>query len=249
MKQRAFEIIHEDPEILVINKKSGILSVPDRYHPEKPNLYTLLTQYRGLIYPLHRLDKCTSGIMLYAKNEEVHKYLSSLFEERKVIKEYFAVISGAPPEKKGKIETFLAPALHRKEMMMVSKKGKLAITEYEVTEEYQHYSLLKLIISTGRQHQIRVHMQHIGYPLSVDNRYGGKDALYAFDIKLKKFHQKDSDQSRPLIDRCTLHAHTLSFNHPHDEKWVSYQALLPKDMNALINQLRKWQAIDHKMIR
>ncbi len=242
MKLRPFEIVYEDKAILVINKMAGILSVPDRYNHDKPNLYTMLTYYKGSVFPLHRLDKGTSGVMIYAKTEESHKALSEQFESRSIIKKYLTLVTGSLPEKTGEIKTFLAPALHGKEMMVVAKKGKLSITKYAVLEEFLQYSLLEITILTGRQHQIRVHMLHIGHPLAVDSRYGGKEALYAHDIKLKHFQHKTNKDPKPLINRCSLHSASLIFAHPENNEIMEVSADLPKDMNAVISQLRKWQS-------
>lgn len=242
MKIRPFEIVYEDKDILVINKMAGILSVPDRYNHDKPNLYSMLTHYKGSVFPLHRLDKGTSGVMIYAKTEESHKALSEQFESRSIIKKYLTIVTGIMPEKSGEIKTFLAPAMHGKEMMVVAKKGKLSITQFSVLEEFLQYSLLQITILTGRQHQIRVHMQHIGHPLAVDSRYGGREALYAHDIKLKHFQHKKNEDPKPLISRCTLHAASLTFTHPENNEIMEVNAELPKDMNAVINQLRKWQS-------
>jgi RluA family pseudouridine synthase len=241
--KRAFEIIWEDEYLLLLNKNAGVLSIPDRYHDDKENLYSLLVKYKGSIFPLHRLDKDTSGIMIYAKDEETHKKLSEQFENREIYKEYLAILTRTPFERKGKIETHLVASQSSKDMMVVSKKGKLAITEYEVLEEFKEYSLARVILHTGRQHQIRVHMAHIGNPLAIDKKYGLKTEIYASDIKTKKFHQNKNKIAKPLMSRHSLHAYKLGFTHPVTQEKMEFEAVPPKDFRATLNQLRRWTSI------
>lgn len=238
--KRAFDIIWEDDNYLVLNKKAGVLSIPDRYHDDKVNLFSLLVHYRGVIYPLHRLDKDTSGLMIYAKNEEAHKRMSELFEDRKIYKEYSAILTRTPFKENGIIETNLAASLHKKDQMVVSKKGKFAITEYEVIESFQDFSLCKIVIRTGRQHQIRVHMAHLGHPLAIDKKYGVKTEIFAQDLKSKKFNPNRRGESKPLMSRHSLHAFKIGFAHPFTNEKMMFEAPYPKDFKALLNQLRKW---------
>ena len=245
MKQRAFEIIFEDDDILVINKRAGILSIPDRYHSDINNLYVLLKQYRKSIYPLHRLDKETSGVMVYAKTESSHKELSRQFENREIRKEYLTILEGSPENDEETIDTFLAPSLYEKDKMIVlPKKGKRAITTYRILERFKHFSFGSITINTGRQHQIRVHMKHIGHPLAVDAKYGNRKSLYAFDIKTNKFNKKENKPPKPLISRHSLHAYKITIRHPVNKEKIEFKAELPKDMRATLNQLRKWQKTD-----
>lgn len=246
MKQRTFEIIHEDDDILVINKKAGILSIPDRYHSDINNLYSLLHQYRDSIFPLHRLDKETSGVMIYAKTEDSHRELSRQFESREIKKEYLAILEGCPEKSEETIDTFLAPSLHEKDKIVVlPRKGKRAITSYRILEKFKQFSFASIIIKTGRQHQIRAHMKHIGHPLAVDVKYGNRKSLFASDIKIRKFIQKGNQSPRPLIARHSLHAYKLTITHPISKENMEFTAELPKDMKATLNQLRKWQKIEN----
>jgi 23S rRNA pseudouridine955/2504/2580 synthase/23S rRNA pseudouridine1911/1915/1917 synthase len=244
MKHKAFEIIFEDDDVLVLNKKAGILSIPDRYNDDKINLYTLLTSYRGEIYPLHRLDRDTSGVMIYAKNDIAHKDLSDQFQERTVKKIYLAIVEGRLAEDSGKIETALAQSAYQKDKVVVVKKGKEAITYFKVLEKFDQHTFIEVDIKTGRQHQIRVHMAHIGHPLSVDKKYGNREALYAYDIKKRKFNYKQDSPIRPLLNRHSLHAHKLIISHPTTKEKITFEATLPKDMKAVLNQLKKWSGLD-----
>jgi 23S rRNA pseudouridine955/2504/2580 synthase/23S rRNA pseudouridine1911/1915/1917 synthase len=243
MKQRPFEIIYENDDYIVINKKAGILSIPDRYHDDKINVFTLLKQYRDPIFSVHRLDKETSGTMVYAKNEEAHKYLSDQFESRKVVKKYLAIVQGSPVNDSDEIITKVAASLTQKNKMVVVNKGKEAITKYKVLERFKNYALLEVSILTGRQHQIRVHMSYIGHPLAVDSKYGNKSNLYAYEIKQGKFNYSKEREPRPLISRHSLHAEKLEFIDKASGELREFISPLPKDMKAVLNQLRKWSPL------
>lgn len=244
MKKRAFEIIHEDEEILVLNKSAGVLSIPDRYNDDKINLYSLLISYREEIFPLHRLDRDTSGIMIYAKNELAHKNLSNQFQERTIEKIYLAIVEGRILDEQATINAPLAPSAHHKDKVVVVKKGKEAITHFKVLQRYEQHTLLEVKIETGRQHQIRVHLAHIGFPLSVDKKYGNRQALYAYDIKKRKFNFKENASTRPLISRHSLHAQKLTIIHPTSNEKMTFEATMPKDMKAVLNQLGKWSGLE-----
>lgn len=243
MKQRPFEIIYENDDYVIINKKAGILSIPDRYHDDKINIFTLLKQFREPIFSVHRLDKDTSGTMVYARNEEVHKYLSEQFESRNVQKKYLAIVQGNPVNDSDEIITRMATSLTQKDKMVVSNKGKEAITKYKVIERFKNHALLEVTILTGRQHQIRIHMAYIGHPLAVDSKYGNKSKLYAYEIKQGKYNYSKVREPRPLISRHSLHAEKLMFIDKITGEPMEYISPLPKDMKALLNQLRKWSPL------
>ncbi|NNF36140.1 MAG: RluA family pseudouridine synthase [Saprospiraceae bacterium] len=243
MKQRPFEIIYENDDYIVINKKAGILSIPDRYHDDKINIFTLLKQYRDPIFSVHRLDKETSGTMVYAKHEEAHKYLSEQFESRKVAKKYLAIVQGNPVNDSDEIITNVASSLTQKNKMVVSNKGKEAITRYNVVERFKNNALLEVSILTGRQHQIRVHLSYIGHPLAVDSKYGNKSKLYAYEIKQSKYNYSKERDPRPLISRHALHAEKLKFKDKISGESKEFISPLPKDMKAVLNQLRKWSSL------
>ena len=156
--------IKETEDWLALNKPSGFLSIPDREGKEV-SLKSLLKDKYGNIFTVHRIDKDTSGLILFAKNETAHKHLTKQFEERKTKKIYCGLVIGSPGEKNGTITQPIAehPALNG--TMMVHRKGKEAITDYEVLNDFGIYTFVQFQIHTGRTHQIRVHMKDMGHPI------------------------------------------------------------------------------------
>ncbi len=234
------EIIFDDDDLVVVNKASEMLTIPDRYAPGKFNLMTWLTGRFDKIFVVHRLDKETSGILVFAKNEAAHKILSQQFEERTVEKFYLALLEGVLHLDEGVIDKPIAPNQHHPERMVIANRGKASLTLYRVVERFRNYTLAEANIKTGRTHQIRVHFQSIGYPLAVDAIYGRKAAFYLSTVKQKNFRIGKEQDERPLMSRSTLHAARLSFDHPGTGQRMNFEAALPKDFAAVVKQLRKW---------
>ena len=221
-----------------------MLSIPDRYHPEKPNLLTLLKSQYGEIFTVHRLDKETSGILCYARTEAAHKHLSKQFQDRTVEKIYLTLLDGQLHEEEGRIEKPIAPHPHIEGKMIVTAKGKPSITDWKVVETFKNFTLVEANIKTGRTHQIRVHFEAIGYPLAVDSVYGRREAFVLSEIKPKKKFRMGKDQEeRPLLSRSILHAFRLTLDHPSSGKRFSQEAPLPKDFRAVVQQLKKWNQV------
>lgn len=241
MTKKKYQILWEDEHFLLVNKPSGLLTIPDRYRAELPNLYHLLQAQYEEIYIVHRLDKGTSGVVCFAKTKEAHSLLSQQFEARTPVKQYYALVKGVPYEKEGKIEVGLSP---RSEggMRVDAKRGKPSITAYKVVEEFNHYALLETTILTGRTHQIRVHCKHLGHPLVVDPLYGSAEELFLSEIKRKRFNLKKMSDERPLLSRVPLHAFRLQLLHPITGETITQECPLPKDLKATLNQLRKWDS-------
>lgn len=239
MAKKDYTVLWEDEHLLLVDKKSGLLTIPDRYRADIPNLYHQLQADFGEIYIVHRLDKGTSGLVCFAKTKEVHRLLSLQFEAREPIKRYYALVKGKPFEQEGRIDVGLSP---NKEggMHVDIKRGKPSITAYKVVEDFEQFSLLEATILTGRTHQIRVHFKHLGHPLAVDPLYANKSELYLSEIKRKRFNLKKDTEERPILTRVPLHAHFLSFVHPITKEKLEINCALPKDMRAILNQLKKW---------
>ncbi len=237
MAKPAFEIIVENDHFIAVNKPAGLLSIPDREGKE-PSLKQMLIRQYGQIFTVHRLDRDTSGIIVFAKDEDTHKYLSGAFEERNVEKYYLGLVKGVLPEKKKTIDVPIMEHPGKKGVMVPHKKGKPSVTDYEVVEEFGKFSLLQFRIHTGRTHQIRVHMQYIGHPIVCDELYGDASPIRVSDFKRDFKLSKYEEEERPILARLGLHAEKLAFTDSYGHAY-SLQADPPKDMRALLQQLRK----------
>jgi len=231
-------VLYEDKNLVVLDKPAPFLTIPDMYNHAENNLAALLRNKFNDIFVVHRLDRETSGVILFAKDAESHKKLCTSFEDRLVRKKYLAIVNGTPKETTGIIELAIDENPKGKGGMIISKKGKDSVTEFSVLESLGNFSLVEASPLTGRTHQIRVHLHAIGHPLAVDSVYGTRKELYLSEIKRKFKHAKDTEE-KPLISRCTLHSASLTFPHPVSGEMITIEAPLPKDMNALLSQLRK----------
>lgn len=237
MKKNDPDIIFENDSFVAINKPAGLLSIPDREQTQTSLKDILIAKY-GSIFTVHRLDKETSGIILFAKNETAHKYYSRLFEERKTEKYYIGLVLGSPAAKKGTIDAPISEHSLQKGLMIVHRNGKPSVTDYEVIEEHRSFSLLQFQLHTGRTHQIRVHCKNIGHPLACDELYGDGKPILLSSIKRKYKLSKHDEEERPMLNRLALHAYRLKFT-DIDGKDFDLIAELPKDIRALLQQLKK----------
>ena len=233
-------IIVENENWIALNKPSGLLSIPDREGKEI-SLKQLLKDKYGNIFTVHRLDKDTSGLIIFAKNEITHKQLSLQFEGRLTKKIYLGLVIGSPLEKKGSIDAPMGEHPAKNGTMIVHRKGKDALTDYEVLEDFGVYAWLQFQIHTGRTHQIRVHAKEMGHPIVCDPLYGDGKPVLLSSLKHKKFKlSKNELEERPLLNRLALHAFQLSFTDSNNEM-IELEAPLPKELRALLQQLNKWK--------
>lgn len=178
------EILFEDNDLIIINKPAGALVIPDRFDPDISALNKILEErLQKKIWVVHRLDRDTSGVVCFAKNEATHKYLSSLFQERNVQKTYMALVTGRVNPKEGEIDKPIMEHPVTKGKMVTNAKGKPSLTSYAVKQEWALYSLVVVLLHTGRTHQIRVHLQSIGNPVVCDELYGDGKGFYLSAVK------------------------------------------------------------------
>lgn len=242
----SLNIIYEDETIIVINKDPGLV-----VHPGHGNYSGTLVN--GLLYHLeklpknnfrpglvHRIDKDTSGLIVVAKTESSMANLSNQFLMKTTKREYNALVWGDVIQDNGSINGNIIRNPKNRLQMSVSKdikKGKKAITNYNVIERFGYVTLLSCKLETGRTHQIRVHLKHIGHNLFNDERYGGNLILKGTTFSnYKKFVQN----CFKILPRQALHAKVLGFNHPKSNKWIEFDSELPDDMEGAIGKWRNY---------
>lgn len=225
------DIIYEDDDVVVLNKARGMVvhPAPGNYTGTLVNalLYhcSNLSGINSAIRPgiVHRLDKDTSGIMIVAKNDAAHISLSQQIQSKTAVRTYLAVVRGNIKTDSGTIETQIArDKTDRKKMAVVKEDGRDAITDYEVLERFGKYTLVRCKLRTGRTHQIRVHMEYLGYPLVGDPKYSPMKTPFG-------------------IKGQALHSHTLEFTHPRTGERMKFEAPLPEDMHKIITRLHNGQ--------
>ncbi len=246
-------VLYEDEFLLALDKPSGLLTSPDRYDPNRPNLMKLLhagiaaqkpwARDRNLSYlsNAHRLDFETSGIILLAKTKAVLVALADLFGSEKPAKQYVALVAGDPPADQFEVDVPLGPHPVKLGVMRAdNKNGKKSRTRFQVLERFERfgYALLKCEPLTGRTHQIRVHAAHTGLKVVGDTLYGGKP-LWLSRLK-KDFHLKPGREERPLISRVALHAEGLQLAHPVGGQMLMISAPWPNDLTVGVKYLRKF---------
>ena len=233
-----WQLLAETENWVAVNKPSGLLSVPDREGKEI-SLKQVLQKKYGKIFVVHRLDRDTSGVILFAKNELTHRELSHQFEQRTTIKIYSGLVVGKPEPLTQLIDSPIKehPGIAGK--MIIHRNGKPSQTEYTVVETIIPYSWVSFQLHTGRTHQIRIHMQSIGFPLVGDMLYGDGQPVLLSRFKSKFKLSKQDEAEKPLLNRLALHASTLKFQEK-DGLLVTIEADLPKDLQVTMLQLRKY---------
>lgn len=235
MKEKEIEIIYQDKDILVVNKPVNTLVIPDQHTDEKKTLVGMLKkQLNQKIWVVHRIDRDTTGVLIFAKNAEAHRYISMQFENSKVKKKYLALLSGVLEDEEGTIDK---PILVSGRDVSIDDTGKKSVTNFKVLERFKGYTFVQAEPQTGRRHQIRIHFWSLGHPLAIDAEYGTSDPMM---LSALKRHYKTKDIEKPLISRLTLHAAALTLTLPGTNETRTFEAALPKDMEITLKQLRKY---------
>jgi len=239
-KKWQIPVLWMDEMLLGVDKPPGLPVIPDRWHPEWPCLHSILEKRLGeRPFVVHRLDAGTSGVMVMARTSVAHHHLCEQFSHHQVEKTYHAVVRGEWAMQEQVIDLALAPNPRRPGEMMVVKSGKPCRTEIRRLERFRGITSVEARPRSGRQHQIRVHLQAAGHPLLVDPVYGDREAFYLSSLKPRMRFAKDEEE-RPLISRLSLHASSLQFVHPVSGAPQAITAEPPKDFKALLKALRKY---------
>jgi 23S rRNA pseudouridine1911/1915/1917 synthase len=237
-------VVYEDRYLIVVDKPAGMVVHPACGHPSGTLAnallyhYATLSQMSGQGRPgiVHRLDKETSGLLVAARDDQTHAALSAQFKEKSTDREYVAVVWGHPQPERGTVANYLARSSSDRRKIIVSPRpGKWAVTHYEVTEKFRHLSLLRLNLETGRTHQIRVHLSHLGHPVFGDPVYAGRKS------RITRLNVEDTRWLAGVLEnfkRQALHARLLGFMHPVTKEKLRFESELPQDMHELIMALR-----------
>ncbi len=249
MKPPPPAILYRDDHFVALDKPAGLASVRERW-TDDASAFVVVQDLMRAVDPaarkprvVHRIDKETSGVLLFAVSLAAARSLSRQFREREVEKVYLGIVQGTPPDEQGVIEVAIDDDPRRPGYVtVVGKKGKPAVTEWRRAETFAGYALLELRPRTGRTHQIRVSLRHAGFPLLGDPAYGGREGLFLSELK-PGYKAKEERAERPLIGRVALHAHAVRLHHPITGETVEIRSAPPKDFELALRNLRKHRAL------
>lgn len=243
------DVLYEDDHFAVINKPADMVT-----HPGKATFtgtlaaalqhhFNKLSDVAGQLRPgiVHRLDRDTTGVIVVAKDNQVHNRLSRQFERREVEKEYRAIVRGEVEQDSGRIHTWMKvhPKMHEKMIVCEQdEKAREAVTNYHVLERFRGFTLMQLLPRTGRTHQLRLHMRHLRHPIVADKLYGGSTQLM-----LSEVNPEAQGSDTVLIARQALHAYRLAFRHPVSEERMEFIAPLPDDMAFTLQSIRRFRHV------
>jgi len=231
-------ILFEDDDLVIIDKPAGVVVHPAAGHSDRTLVNALLFHVRNLsgiggeVRPgiVHRLDKDTSGVMVIAKNDAAHRKLAAEWGTDRVRKEYLAIVYGTPKQQRATIDAPIGRDPRNRKRMSVVKSGRSAVTEYVIEQPLRHASLLRLRLRSGRTHQIRVHLKHLGHPIIGDPLYSGPQWRGIPDKRIQK--------AIAAFPRQALHAARLTIPHPRTGEQMTFECPLPQDMKMLLAALR-----------
>jgi 23S rRNA pseudouridine1911/1915/1917 synthase len=239
------EILYQDDWMAVVNKPPGMVVHPARGH-WSGTLASAIQYHLGQLSSLygptrpgivHRLDRDTSGLILVARTDQAHARLAGQFEARTVEKQYFALVSGEPNLDRDLIDRPIGVHPHQREKMAIRHGGasRAAQSFYEVVERFDGFAAVEIHPKTGRTHQIRVHLSHIGCPVLCDRQYGGRAEITRGEIR------RDPSDTLVLLDRQALHAHRIRVAHPQNGAMLEFEAPLPADIRGVLDELRLYR--------
>ena len=244
-------VVHEDTRLLALDKPARLLTSPDRYDRERPNLMRLLHAgiERGADWAVgrrldylanaHRLDFETTGVLLLAKDKPALVHLANQFGGSRPEKTYVALVPGNPDQDEFEVDLKLMPDPRLPGLMRWSKDGKKALTRFKVLERFRGVTLVSCHPQTGRTHQIRVHLKFAGFPIYGDEFYGDGRRLFLSSLK-PSYRLKEGQDERPLTPSLALHAWKLTVAHPDDEHPVEITAPWPRDLEVALKYLRRY---------
>ena len=241
-------IIYQDEHLVAVNKPPGMVVHPARGHWSGTLAGALqfhfnhLSTVGGPSRPgiVHRLDRDTSGLILVARNDRIHAKLAAQFEARSIEKEYFALVAGCPDLDRDFIDRRIGVHPHQREKMAIRRDESIsrpAETFYEVVQRFDGFAAVRLLPKTGRTHQLRVHLDHIGCPVLCDRQYGGRSRITRGEIR------RDPQDELVLLERQALHARRLKFMHPDTGQPLQLEAPLPDDLAAVLSELQAYRSV------
>lgn len=239
------KIIYEDDFLVVVDKPAGLTVHPAPGHYNDTLVNALVHNFKNSLSKgyddmrpgiVHRLDKDTSGLIIVAKDDKTHLLLSKMFQERKIEKKYLAITINNPRRNEGTIKTFLNRDKRDRKKFAVAERGKFAITHYKVVEKFEHFSLIELILETGRTHQIRIHLKYINCPIIGDNIYSSLKTILSY--LPDNYHKRVRMLLKNHLKRQALHSYKLKFIHPISGKTIELYSEMPQDMQYTLNWIR-----------
>lgn len=243
MKNTSYSIVYKDEDLIIVNKAAGLLVASDRWDADAKRLDKILSEdlfgkdnIENKLFAVHRIDKDTSGLIMYALNANSHKLLNEQFQNQKIEKTYHAIVSGTPLQDEFFSEAKLkadGDNLHR--TTIDEKRGKQSSTKFKILKKFGRFTLIEAKPISGRTHQIRIHLKHLGYSILCDSLYGSREPIFLSNIK--RSWRGDKFEERPILNRLALHAECLKFVHPITNKVIEVHAEYAKDMNSLLKQL------------